>query len=286
MTLSKIKPYLQLMRLHQPVGIFLLLWPCLISLSFANRGHPDIKLILVFIIGSVLMRSAGCIINDLVDYDIDGKVKRTKTRPLANGKISFTNAIRLLVLLLLTSALLLLFLNKLSIIICLSSLILVIIYPFLKRYTYWAQLFLGVTYNIGVLVAWSAMQHKLTISAFLLYIGLIFWTLGYDTIYAHQDKEDDLKLGLKSTAIKFGDKTTKYLDWFYTITTIMLIFSGTTAKLDFHYYIYIIPAIALLFWQVQTLDIDNVSNCARRFKSNILVGGLIFIATIAAQGSL
>ncbi len=283
MMIDKVKPFLKLMRLHQPVGIFLLLWPCLISLNMANHGILDWKLTLIFTLGSVLMRSAGCIINDIIDYDIDAKVIRTKNRPITNGEVSFSQAIKLCIVLLIVASLLLFFLNKAAIIISVCSLFLVILYPFCKRFTYWPQLVLGITFNIGVLVAWVTVRGSISLPAILLYIGCIFWTLGYDTIYAYQDLKDDLKLGIKSTAIKFADKTEKYLNSFYTITMTMFVFSGNLAGIGKHYNLVIIIPMILLFWQIRTLEIDNPQNCAFRFKSNVLVGGLVFIATLLTR---
>lgn len=282
--LRKIEPYFKLMRLHQPVGVFLLLWPCLISLSLASRGYIDFKLVMVFIIGSILMRSAGCIINDLADHKFDHAVNRTRLRPLVSGAIKNSQAIKLLIVLLLLSASLLFFLNKIAIIISISIIPFVFLYPFCKRFTYWPQVFLGVTYNIGALVAWAAVRGEVNKAAIALYIAFIFWTIGYDTIYAHQDREDDLKIGLKSTAIKFGDKTEKILNIFYTITSTMLVLVGGLVGIYYHYYAFLSLPIALLFWQVTTLDINNRANCNLRFKSNILVGGFILLAVLIAKG--
>ena len=271
------------MRMHQPTGIFLLLWPCLISLAMVNRGELDLALTFIFTIGSILMRSAGCIINDIVDYDIDHKVLRTKSRPIASGEITFPEALKLLMLLLGLSAILLLFLNKQAIIICLSSMILVVIYPFCKRFTYWPQLCLGLVFNIGVLVAWVTVRGSLSLPPIMLYIACVFWTIGYDTIYAHQDRLDDLKLGLKSTAIKFGNKTEKYLNWFYTITATLFIFAGSAAGLNYVFFAFAAIPIVMLYWQVITLSIDDSVNCSRRFKINIWVGAMMFLAVILTR---
>ncbi len=286
MKISNFKPYLELMRLHQPAGAFLLLWPCLISLSLAGRGNINIGLALVFIIGSILMRGAGCIINDLVDRNIDHQVARTKNRPITSGKISLKQALKFLSLLLLLSSGLLFFLNKLAIIICLGSVALVTLYPFCKRFTYWPQLCLGLVFNIGALVGWISLRGSINTSTIILYIGCIFWTLGYDTIYAHQDKEDDLKIGIKSTALKFGNKTAKYVNWFYTIAATMFIYAGSAAGMPYNFYMFMAFPIIILFWQVNTLNIDNPSNCLRRFKSNVLVGGLVFLATILSRWTI
>ena len=278
-----IEAYLKLIRFQQPAGIFLLLWPCLISLSLASKGYPNPILVLVFIIGSILMRSAGCIINDLVDYQIDRKVERTKTRPLANGTINRSQAIKLLICLLILSSILLLFFNKLAALISLLSIPLVILYPFCKRFTYWPQLCLGLVYNLGALIAWATIRDEINLPAILLYIGFVFWTLGYDTIYAHQDREDDLKIGVKSTAIQFGEDTEKYLNYFYTITATMIVFAGGVTGINLYYYSFLSLPIGLLFWQIKTLDIDNKSNCAIRFKINVLVGGLIWLAILISK---
>jgi 4-hydroxybenzoate polyprenyltransferase len=283
MKLNSLKPYLNLMRLHQPAGIFLLLWPCLIGLSLAERGDINISLTIVFIIGSILMRGAGCIINDLVDRDIDISVARTKDRLITSGKITTSKAIKFLSILLALSTSLLFFLNKEAIIICLSSMALVVLYPFCKRFTYWPQLCLGLVFNVGALVGWVSVRGDLSTPPIALYIACLFWTLGYDTIYAAQDREDDLKLGVKSTALKFGEKTSKYVNWFYTITATMFVYAGSSAGMHYNFYMLTILPIILLFWQVNTLNIDNPSNCARRFKSNIIVGGLMFLATIMTR---
>lgn len=279
--LKQINLYLKLMRLHQPTGIFLLLWPSLIGLSLASTGYPDLFLSIILIIGSIVMRSAGCIFNDIIDYKFDQKVERTKNRPLASGKISRNNALKLLAFLLIIAVILLFFLNKTAIIISLISIPLIIIYPFCKRYTYWAQLWLGITFNIGCLVGWASVKSSIETPAIFLYIAFIFWTLGYDTIYAHQDRIDDLTLGLKSTAINFGEKTAKYVNFFYTITVTFIIFAFGTVKGSLHFYAVVSLPIMLLFWQASTLDINDSKNCSIRFKINTLVGGLIFLASLA-----
>lgn len=283
---SNLRAYFNLMRFHQPAGLLLLLWPCLISLNIANNGHLNLKLTIIFTLGAILMRSAGCIINDIIDYDVDNKVYRTKNRPIASGELSFSEGLKLLFLLLLLASSLLFFLNQKAIMISLLSIVMIVIYPFCKRFTYLPQLFLGLTFNIGVLIAWVTVQNSITLPAVLLYIGCVFWTLGYDTIYAHQDIKDDLLLGLKSTAIKFGEKTGKYLNLFYTIAVTMFIVSGNLSKVGHYYNVFLVLPIMLFFWQVRTLDINNVNNCARRFKINVLIGGLIFLATLLTKDSL
>lgn len=280
---NNISIYLKAMRLHQPIGIFLLLWPCLIGLAMANKGFLTLKYTLIFTLGSILMRSAGCIINDIIDYDIDRKVFRTKDRPLTSGALSFRQANYLLLILLSCSALLLFFLNKYAIIICIFSIIPVVIYPFLKRFTYFPQIFLGFTFNIGALVAWVTVRNQIDLPALLLYIGLICWTIGYDTIYAHQDRNDDIKMGVKSTAIYFHENTEKYLNIFYTIAATMFCFAGNLAGVGFHYNALMVVPIILLFWQVRTIDIYDPKNCNIRFKSNFFVGASLYLAVIITR---
>ncbi len=269
------------MRLHQPIGIFLLLWPCLTSLSLATNGKlNNIGLVIIFIIGSIIMRSAGCVFNDLIDRKFDKEVLRTKDRPITKGTISIKNAIKLLVGLLISAIFLLFFLNELATTISFLAIPLIALYPFCKRFTYWPQLCLGITFNLGTLIAWASVKYNISLSAILLYIGFIFWTIGYDTIYAHQDKDDDLKLGLKSSAIKLGDKTAKYLNFFYTISVTMIIFAFGILGVSTYFYVLMTLPVIILFWQVKTIDIYNRDNCARRFKSNAIVGALIFIASM------
>jgi 4-hydroxybenzoate polyprenyl transferase len=249
----------------------------------ASYGYFDIKLTIVFSLGAILMRSAGCIINDIIDMDIDGKVKRTKNRPLANGELSIFQAKKLLIILLALASLLLFFLNKFAIIICISSIVMVTLYPFCKRFTYWPQLILGLTFNIGVLVAWVAVRDSITLPAILLYIGCVFWTIGYDTIYAHQDLQDDLALGIKSTAIKFGNNTEKYLNLFYTITITMFAFSGNLSNIGFFYNPLLVFPTLILFWQVKTLEINDKKNCSIRFKANVIVGLSMTMITLITR---
>lgn len=272
------------MRLHQPAGFFLLLWPCLISLNMASNGSSDITLVIVFIIGSLVMRSAGCIFNDIIDRNFDKNVERTKSRPIASGIITVKQAIKFMASLLFIALLLLFFLPLKAILVSLISLPLIALYPFCKRFTFLAQLVLGITFNLGVLVAWFAVRETLTSSPIFLYIAMICWTLGYDTIYAHQDKEDDIKLGLNSTAIFFGNKTRKYVNLFYTIMATFIIYAFGILKPNLLFYASLSLPVALLFWQVTTLDIDSKTNCNLRFKINILVGALFYLSTFAMRG--
>lgn len=273
--------YLKLIRLHQPTGIFLLLWPCLWGLALAN-GSNNIQLFILFIVGSVVMRSAGCIINDIIDIEIDKKVERTKNRPLAKGTVSIKEATTLLLFLLSCALIIFMRLNMLAKIIALISLILVIAYPFMKRITYWPQLFLGFTFNIGVLIGYSQASGKLDLAAILLYLAGIFWTLGYDTIYGYQDIKYDLVIGVKSSAIAIGKYPKRILALIYGFMIICIVISLFLKNVSSLTYISLIFPTAILLWQISTLQINNANNCLVRFKSNTYVGLMIFGAICVA----
>jgi len=265
--------YLKLMRLHLPTGALLLLFPCLWSILLASKGNIDYILILKFILGAFLMRGAGCVINDFFDQDIDQKVERTKIRPIASGKISNKNALIFLLLLLFSSLLILLSLNKTSIYIGFISVILITIYPLMKRVTKYPQIFFGLfAFSIGALLGYSAVTNNIALEAIYLYIANVFWSIGYDTIYAHQDKKDDQLINAGSMAIALGDKTKIYVFFFYSLT---LIFIGMT-KFN---YLTILGAFSL-YLQLFLVDLDTPKDCMRAFKSNIIFGIIIVASFI------
>lgn len=268
------------MRLHQPIGIWLLMFPCWWSIALSST-ELNIKMLILFAIGSLIMRSSGCIINDIIDRDIDRKVERTKNRPLASGEITVTQALTLLAVLFLLGFVILLSLNKLAIIIGLFSVIPIVIYPFMKRITYLPQLFLAITFNWGVLIGFAAIANEIRIEALLLYIAALVWTLAYDTIYAHQDKEDDKKIGIKSTALLLQDKTKPFITVCYAAIIVLFLIIGQIIDYGALYYPFIMAATAHFAWQVVILDIDNPKSCLRVFQSNQWVGLLLFIATLA-----
>lgn len=275
--------YARLTRFDKPIGTYLLLLPCLFSIFFNYNGTVPFILIIKFTIGAFIMRSAGCVINDIIDRKIDAKVERTKNRPLASGEVSLTEAILLLFSLLVLGLLILLSLNKLSIILGFIIIIPVLTYPLMKRITYWPQLFLGVVFNWGVIIASAATINKVPFESIFLYIACVFWTLGYDTIYAHQDKKDDISIGVKSTALKLGAKTKLALSFFYSITILMLFCVGIIAKMHLIYFLLIaLPALHLL-WQIKTLNINNPEDCKSKFISNQYFGLLLLIAIIVAK---
>lgn len=277
-----IKPYLDLIRFNKPIGFILLALPCLITINIASIGNKNIEygLLFIFLLGSFVMRSAGCIINDIVDRKYDAKVKRTKDRPLASGKISLAGAILLLILMLLIALLILLSLPTDAIFLGYIILIPIFLYPFSKRFTYWSQLVLALTFNWGVLMAWVSVQGQIDLEAIILYIAFSSWTLAYDTIYGHQDKEDDLVLGLKSTAVKFANNSNKFIIACYFTTLVCLWLVGILSKIGFVFYISLCFGLIILLWQVITLNINDPEDCKKKFYSNGVFGLIIFIGSL------
>jgi len=277
------RPYLRLARLDRPIGTWLLLLPCWWGAALATPAWPDATMFVLFTIGTVVMRGAGCTVNDLADRKFDARVARTATRPIASGQISVLKAFVFLALQLLLGLSILLQFNAFTVALGVSSLLLIVLYPFMKRITYWPQLFLGFTFNWGALLGWAAVKGELSAPAFVLYGAGIFWTLGYDTIYAHQDKKDDVLIGVKSTALKFGDGTKPWLVGFYSITVILLAATGLLANLAWPFYSGLTLAALHLAWQIKSVDIANSKNCLRRFKSNRDFGLILLAGIIAAQ---
>jgi 4-hydroxybenzoate polyprenyltransferase len=273
----QLSPYLRLMRLHQPTGIWLLLWPCWWGLALASHGLPPLKFLLLFALGAVLMRSAGCIINDMADREFDKQVERTRTRPLANGELSSKQAMILLVILLAAAACIALALGWKTILWAALSLPLVVTYPFMKRISWWPQLFLGFTFNWGALMGWVAVAGSVQWAAVLLYIGGIFWTLGYDTIYAHQDKRDDAKIGVKSTALRLGNNK-RPIEIFYLLAVGSWALAGWVAGSGPWLFALLLLAQLQLGWQICNVDLGNPASCRRMFKSNLWLGFLLFIS--------
>jgi len=270
------RAYLRLARADRPIGTWLLLLPCLWSLALgqAAAGETNIKLwyALLFAIGAFVMRGAGCAYNDYVDREYDAQVARTRSRPIPSGQVSPNAALVFILILGFVGLAVLLQFNTFSIGLGIASLALVLVYPFMKRLTYWPQVILGLTFNWGALMGWAAVQGELGLPALLLYLGAVTWTIGYDTIYAHQDKEDDLMLGLKSTAIRFGAATRQWLTGFYAITVVLWMAAAIMAGAGRPALAGIGLAGAILAWQVITLDIRDADNCLERFRSNRNVG--------------
>ena len=272
---KEMQPYLKLIRIYRPIGIFLLFWPSAFAIILA--GKFDFYKLLVFAIGSLIMRSCGCIINDLLDADIDKLVERTKMRPIASGVISKTNALIFLSFLLTIALALLLTLNKLTIILGFSSLIFVFLYPLMKRVTNYPQIFLGLTYNFGALMGYASITNRIDPQAISLYFACLCWTVVYDTIYAYQDIDDDRKIGVKSTAITFGYNK-KYLYFFLSLMSIGFVVTGALAGLNKGFYLGITLIMIWLFIQMRKLDLYNKMLCARAFDQHQYVGLAIFLA--------
>ena len=280
---KKLRPWLWLMRADRPIGVWLLLWPCWWSVALASRAidvFPDPVLLLLFAIGAFAMRSAGCIYNDILDRDIDAKVARTQARPLASGQISVKSAMVLIVALCLVGLAVLIQFNLFAICLGFASVGIVLIYPLMKRVTFWPQAFLGLAFSWGALMGWAAIFGSVALAPLILYGAAVAWTIGYDTIYAHQDKEDDEVIGLKSTALRFGDHTARWLSLFYGITWGGLAFSGWLIGAGLLFFIGMILAGAHLIWQIVTLDINDSQNCLDRFRSNHGFGAIVFFALV------
>ncbi|KRZ78674.1 4-hydroxybenzoate polyprenyltransferase, mitochondrial, partial [Trichinella papuae] len=280
------QPYLRLMRADKPVGTLLLYWPSTWSIALCSQpgSLPNIELLTLFGLGAFFMRGAGCVVNDLWDKEFDKKVARTKDRPLANGELSVLQAFTLLGGLLSCSLAILLQLNYYSIILGTCSMILVVTYPLFKRFTYWPQFILGLTFNWGVLLGWAATSGSVYwLGAMTLYFSGISWTLVYDTIYAHQDKADDSIIGLKSTALKFGDNTKPYLSLFGSSMITSLAITGLMTDQTWPYYVGLLLTSCHIGWQIGTLDINNPADCWKKFSTNRYLGLILFTSIVASN---
>ncbi|WP_395463218.1 4-hydroxybenzoate octaprenyltransferase [Wolbachia endosymbiont of Cantharis cryptica] len=271
-----------LMRLHSLTGLWLVLFPSLsgIILASTSLSLQTFFLLILFTIGAFLMRPAGCIINDIFDREIDAHVERTKYRPLASGALNIKQALILLSLLLSIALVILLLTNKTTLILGIISMCMITIYPLLKRYVWWPQLFLGFTFNMGSLMSWAAVKNQISIEPILFYAGCIFWTLSYDTIYAHQDKKDDEKLGMKSTALYFGDTTKSWLKRFYLISLMAWLYAGILSSLNNIFYIALLAVGFIFHCQYKNFNPDDPSQCMSIFKNNSYVGLLLFFGIL------
>ncbi|MGB3719810.1 MAG: 4-hydroxybenzoate octaprenyltransferase [Proteobacteria bacterium] len=282
---AAIRPYLKLGRFDRPIGAWLLLFPCWWSLALAElsrgRPYPNLWYVVLFFIGAFVMRGAGCTWNDIVDRNYDGQVARTALRPIPSGQVSVFQALLFGIGLSLVGLVVLLQFNTFTIWLGIASLGLVAIYPFFKRFTFWPQVVLGLTFKWGALVGWSAVYGELSAAPLVLYAGCVLWTIGYDTIYAHQDKEDDALLGLKSTALRFGDATQDWVGGFYAGAVVLWAIAGFLAGAHLIFFTALAVVAIALAWQVTTLDIDDPANCLRRFRSNRDVGWALFLGLIA-----
>ena len=281
---KNIRPFAQLARWDRPIGWWLLLWPCWWSVALATNSLEQISLnlwyLFLFLIGSIAMRGAGCTYNDIVDRNIDTQVERTKLRPIPSGQISTFRAIIFLVFQALVGLFVLVQFNLYTVVLGLCSLLVVAIYPFMKRITYWPQFILGLAFSWGALVGWTAVVGSLHISALLLYFAAVLWTIGYDTIYAQQDKEDDILIGIKSTALLFGNKAKFALSFFYSSCVILLATSFLLVSSGYLAFIGLLVGSLHLGWQIVNLNIEDSSNCLRIFRSNRDFGWIIFVGLV------
>ncbi|MCG8511112.1 MAG: 4-hydroxybenzoate octaprenyltransferase [Rhodospirillales bacterium] len=279
------RPYFRLARVDRPIGTWLLLLPCWWGLALAAPEWVGLYLAALFAIGSLVMRAAGCTINDMVDREFDRKVARTAKRPVASGAISLFAAGAFLGALLLVGLLILLQFNSFTIWLGIAALPLVAAYPFMKRFTYWPQAWLGLTFNWGVLMGWAAVQGELAWAPVLLYAAGFFWTLGYDTIYAHQDKDDDLLVGVKSSALKLGGATRPWLFGFYGMTVVLMGGAGILADLGWPYFAFLAGGAIHLGIQAWRIDTGDPKDCLKKFKSNRDFGLIVAAGIIAAQAT-
>jgi 4-hydroxybenzoate polyprenyltransferase len=277
------EPYARLARLDRPIGTWLLLFPGWWGIALAAPGWPDPGLLLLFAVGAVAMRGAGCTLNDIADRDYDGKVARTRLRPLPSGRVTVPQAVLFMGLQLAIGAAVLLSLNRASITLGIGVLGLIATYPFMKRITHWPQLFLGLNFNWGALVGWTAVAGSLGRPAILLYLGGICWTLGYDTIYAHQDKEDDARIGVKSSALALGARTRPFLVIVYAAAAALWGAAGAVAGLGALFYLALAAAFLQLLWQTARVDTGDPGDCLTKFRSNRIVGWLLFAGIVVGH---
>jgi 4-hydroxybenzoate polyprenyltransferase len=280
------RPYLRLARLDRPIGSWLLLMPCwwssaLVAIAAPERGSHLGHLVLFFV-GAFAMRGAGCTWNDIVDRDLDRGVERTRSRPIPSGQVTVAQAVAFLVAQALTGLVVLLQFNAFAVMTGIASLAIVAIYPFMKRITYWPQIVLGLAFSWGALMGWAAVFGRLDVAPLVLYAGAIAWVIGYDTIYAHQDREDDALIGIKSTAVLFGDRTRPMLALFYGLAVALIGVAGALAGAGLLFWLGLTAFAAHLCWQIARLDIHDPALCLALFKSNRDAGLVLFAGMVAA----
>ena len=286
--MDQLKLFIELTRLKKPIGYMLLFWPCIWGLTIVYDFNSNLFKYFfytcLFLGGSILMRSAGCVVNDIVDKNFDKRVERTKDRPIASGKVSMKLASFYALGLCGLAFLILINFNNLTILMALASMPLAFTYPLMKRVTYWPQLFLGITFNYGLILAWISVTNQISIIPIIFYIGAIFWTLGYDTIYGFQDIKDDEIIGVKSTSIKFKKNPKKFLLVCYLTFLISLIFIGFLENFKIFYFMFLIfPILQLLNFQIKKLNFEDKNDCLNKFKSNNFLGLLIFINILVGK---
>tara|TARA_Y100001970_G_scaffold277854_1_gene382683 strand:+ start:496 stop:1362 length:867 start_codon:yes stop_codon:yes gene_type:complete len=279
--MENIKLFIQLTRLNKPIGFMLLFWPCIWGLTIAYNFNSSFNNFffygILFLLGSILMRSAGCIVNDIADKNFDKKVERTKNRPIASGRLSVRIAFLYVLILCGLAFLVLINFNYFTILMALISMPLAFTYPLMKRFTYWPQLFLGITFNYGLILAWISIYNEISLIPILFYFGAIFWTLGYDTIYGYQDIKDDEIIGVKSTSIKFKNNPKKFILSCYLVFIFSQIMLGYLMNFKIYYYLFLIITMThLILFQINQLNVNEPNDCLKKFKSNNLLGLIIF----------
>lgn len=275
--------YIKLARLHRPIGIWLLLFPCWWGIALASSSIPSPLLLFLFALGAILMRGAGCVYNDMIDRDLDRQVKRTALRPLASGELSSKEASIFLMGLLISAALILFSLPPATIFTGFIALGLVLLYPWMKQITYWPQLFLGFTFNIGLLMGWLCFKSPFSLTPFLFYGGAVLWTIGYDTIYAFQDKEDDLLAGIKSSALVVATAPKIFLGFTYALTLTLWTIGGIHGQLKYPYWVFLTFIMIHFLWQIFSLKEHVANNCLKRFESNAQIGIFLFIGIVFSR---
>ena len=286
--MNQINLFIELTRLKKPIGYMLLFWPCAwgltVAYDFSGEKITYIFYLTLFLAGAILMRSAGCIINDIIDRKFDRKVSRTKNRPIASGQVSVVQGLFYSALLCLIAFIVLIQFNFLTIFLAIGSMPLAFTYPLMKRYTYWPQLFLGITFNYGLILGWTAITNEINVVPIVFYFGATFWTLGFDTIYGFQDMIDDEIIGLKSTSIKFKFYPYLFLKICYSIFLVSLIIIGFLLKLNLTYFLFLIMVVLQMYYfQIYKLDIKKTNSCLNIFKSNNFLGILIFISLLVGK---
>jgi len=280
---ARIQPYARLARLDRPIGTWLLLFPGWWGIALASDRWPAPALMLLFAVGAVVMRGAGCTLNDIADRHYDAQVARTRLRPLPSGAVSVGQAAMFLLAQVAAGALVLFSLNRTSVLFGSAVLVLIATYPLMKRVTYWPQVFLGLNFNWGALIGWTAVTGALSWPPILFYFGGVFWSIGYDTIYAHQDKEDDIRIGIKSSAIALGSHTRPWLFVFYAAALLLWAAAGQVAGLGALFWVGLAAAAVQLGWQAARVETRNPADCLTKFRSNRIVGWLMLGGIIAGH---
>jgi 4-hydroxybenzoate polyprenyltransferase len=286
--MNQLKIFVDLIRLKKPIGFMLLFWPCAWGLTLAYDFSVNLYdyffYLTLFFLGSILMRSAGCIVNDILDKEFDKKVFRTKNRPIASNQISVKLAIFYVLILCFLALMVLVNFNTYTIILALGSMPLAFTYPLMKRFTYWPQLFLGINFNYGLILGWTAIKGQIDVIPIIFYLGAIFWTLGYDTIYGYQDIKDDEIIGLKSTSIKFKNNPHKFLIICYSIFLLNLLMTGFLMELNnLYYFAFIVICFQIFYFQLKRLDINSNVKCLTIFKSNNILGLMVFFCLLIGK---